>query len=124
MVIPGATVTIEGGDTRLVALEQCGRSRALFEGASLGFPDPHPDRVTRQVVALGQAVQGLVGKVILRDSAFEVDAVGAVLHHGLQSPRARQPRSTPQCRSAHFEGRNPNGDRVKVASLPHLREYG
>jgi hypothetical protein len=124
MVIPGATVTIKGGNPRLVALEQCGRSRALFEGASLVFPDPDPVQVTRQVVALGQAVQGLVGKVILRDLAFEVDAVGAVLHHGLQSPKARQPRSTPQCRSVHFEGRNPNGDHVKVASPPHLRKYG
>nr|WP_315986545.1 hypothetical protein [Microvirga sp. Mcv34] len=56
---------LEGGNPRLVLLEQCGRGRVLIEGTGLVLPDPDPDQLARQVVAPGQAVQGLAGEVVL-----------------------------------------------------------
>ena len=48
-----ANQPLEGGDPRLVLLEQCGRSGVLIKGAGLVLPDLDPDQVARQVVAPG-----------------------------------------------------------------------
>jgi hypothetical protein len=44
---------------------------------------------------------------VLGDLPFELDAVGAVLGHGFHPLKARQPRSIPNLKSVHRQGRIP-----------------
>jgi hypothetical protein len=48
-----------------------------------------PDQVARDVVALCKTMQGLAGKILLRDLPFELDAVGSVFCHGFHPSKAR-----------------------------------
>ena len=65
---------------------------SLVEGAGLVLGDPDADQVARDLVALGEPVQGLAGEILLRHLALELDWIAAVLAHGL-SPRKPGPDS-------------------------------
>jgi hypothetical protein len=59
-------------------------------GLVLGRPDAH--QIAIDLMVLGEPVQGLAGKVLLRHLALELDRIAAVLAHGL-SPRKPGPDS-------------------------------
>jgi hypothetical protein len=44
---------------------------------------------------------------VLDDLPFELDAVSAVVGHGFHPLKARQPRSIPNLKSVHRQGRTP-----------------
>lgn len=69
-------------DPGFVFLDQVGSLRIIVERALLIFADLDADQVARDIVVLSQAVQCLAGDELLRDLAFELDAVTAVLCHG------------------------------------------
>src|SRR5262245_45031806 len=54
------------------------RFKVVLEGASFVLRDPDADKITGQVVALRQRMQGLARNVFQGDLTLEFDAVGAV----------------------------------------------
>src|SRR5271170_7547907 len=69
--------------------------------AGLVLLNPDPNQVSADVVALGEPVKGLAGQELLSDLALELDAVRAVLRHGLpsfESPARRSILSRPTVR--------------------------
>ena len=66
-----------------VFLDQIGGLSVVIEPAFLISADPDADQVARDVMLLRKAVQRLAGNELLRDLAFELNAVSAVLCHGL-----------------------------------------
>jgi hypothetical protein len=73
-------------------LKQIGGCRIFLELASFVLLNPDPDQVSVSVIALGEPVKRLAGQELLSDLALELDAVGAVLGHGL--PFFRKPGPT------------------------------
>ena len=71
----------------LIYLDQVGRLRLVIEGTLLILAHPDADQIARQVMPLRQAMQRLAGDEFLRDLALELDAVTAMLGHGLSSLR-------------------------------------
>src|SRR5262245_51642485 len=53
-------------------------------------------------------MQGLACNVFLSDLTLEFDAVGVVLGHGFHPWKARRPRSIPNPRPVHRQGRTPH----------------
>src|SRR5271169_4951807 len=76
--------------------------------AGLVLLNPDPNQVSADVVALGEPVKGLAGQELLSDLALELDALRAVLGHGLpsfESPARRSILSRPTVRR---EGSTPS----------------
>src|SRR5262245_60559049 len=87
----------------------------VLEGASFVLRDPDADKITGQVVALRQRMQGLARNVFLGDLTLEFDAVGAVLGHGFHPWKPGKFRSIPNLQSVHRLGCTPIG--VKFLQL-------
>ena len=66
-------------------LEQIGSGHVFVKGAGFVFLNPDPDQIAADVVALGERMQGLAGQEFLSDLVLELDAMRAVLGHGLPS---------------------------------------
>src|SRR5262249_3999256 len=66
------------------------------------------DKITGQVVALRQRMQGLARNVFQGDLTLEFDAVGAVLGHGFHPWKPGKFRSIPNLQSVHRLGCTPN----------------
>src|SRR5262249_14156032 len=75
--------------------KRIGCADVVLEGASFVLRDPDADKITGQVVALRQRMQGLAGNVFLGDLTPEFDAVGAVLGHGFHPWKPGKFRSIP-----------------------------
>src|SRR5438876_6097544 len=58
-------------------------------------------------MTLRQRMQSLACNVFLSDLTLEFDAVGVVLGHGFHPWKARRPRSIPNPRPVHCQGRTP-----------------
>src|SRR5262249_13809414 len=71
----------------------------------LGHPDA--DQIAGEIVTLRQRMQRLACNVFLSDLTLEFDAVGVVLGHGFHPWKARRPRSIPNPRPVHRQGRTP-----------------
>src|SRR5271156_5584949 len=63
--------------------------------AGLVLLNPDPNQIAADVMALGEPVKGLAGQKLLSDLALELDAVRAVLGHGLPSFESPARRSIP-----------------------------
>src|SRR5262245_9633992 len=87
------------------------RFKVVLEGASFVLRDPDADKITGQVVALRQRMQGLARNVFLGDLTLEFDAVGAVLGHGFHPWKPGKFRSIPNLQSVHRLGCTPGGGR-------------
>ena len=64
----------------------------------------YPEQVARQIVTIGQAVEGLAAEELSRQLALKLDAVGAVSGDGFP-PKFRHPLSILPPNSVHFQGR-------------------
>jgi hypothetical protein len=78
-----ADEAFQGRDPALVLLEQVGGLNFVVESASLVLFNLYADQVSADIVVLRQAVERLGGEKLLSDLALELDAVCAVLGHGL-----------------------------------------
>jgi len=65
------------------ATDSMGR-KGIWQGF-VGLLNPHTDQVPADIVALRQPMQRLAGEKLLCDLALELDAMRAVLGHGLPS---------------------------------------
>src|SRR5262249_38032682 len=88
-------------------LQEIGCADVVLEGASFVLRDPDADKITGQVVALRQRMQGLARNVFQGDLTLEFDAVGAVLGHGCHPWRPGRFRSIPNLQSVHRLGCTP-----------------
>ncbi len=75
----------ERRDSGLVLLEQIGGGCVLVKVAGFVLLNPDADQVSADVVAFGEPMKGLAGKKLLSDLALELNAVRALLGHGLPS---------------------------------------
>src|SRR5499433_3404690 len=88
-------------------MQEIGSADVVLEGASFLLRDPDADKITGQVVALRQRMQGLARNVFLGDLTLEFDAVGAVLSHGFHPWKPGKFRSIPNLQSVHRLGCTP-----------------
>jgi hypothetical protein len=72
-------------------LQQVGGASVFVELARLELGNPEPDQLLRDVMLLGEPMQGLPGQVGLRDLALELDAVGTVLSPLPRASRVLRP---------------------------------
>src|SRR5215211_8877803 len=91
----------------ILASYSCKRSavRAASSKASASYLATH--QVAGEIVTLRQSMQRLACKELLCDLTLKLGAVDAVLGHGFHPLKARQPRSIPNLRSVHRQGRTP-----------------
>src|SRR5499433_4190087 len=89
-------------------MQEIGSADVVLEGASFVLRDPDADKITGQVVALRQRMQGLAPNVFLGDLTLEFDAVGAVLGHGFHPWKPGKFRSIPNLQSVHRLGCTPS----------------
>ena len=94
----------------------CKRS-AEREFSSKALGHPGADKITREIVALRQPMQGLTCYEFLGDLTLELGAVSPVLGHGFHPWKAQQPRSIPNPQPVHREGRTPSGGQNLHAEL-------
>src|SRR5262249_24211152 len=96
-------------------MQEIGSADVVLEGASFVLRDPDADKITGQVVALRQRMQGLARNVFLGDLTLEFDAVGVVLGHGFHPWKPGKFRSISNLQSVHplgctpFVGSKPTG---------------
>src|SRR5499433_1977948 len=88
-------------------MQEIGSADVVLEGASFVLRDPDADKITGQVVALRQRMQGLARNVFQGDLTLEFDAVGAVLGHGFHPWKPGKFRSIPNLQSVHRLGCTP-----------------
>src|SRR5271155_2257281 len=77
--------------------------------AGLVLLNPDPNQVSADVVALGEPVKGLAGQKLLSDLALKLDAVRAVLGHGLPSFESPARRSILSRQLVRPKGPTPSG---------------
>src|SRR5262249_233477 len=104
-----------------VFLQEIGCADVVLEGASFVLRDPDADKITGQVVALRQRMQGLARNVFLGDLTLEFDAVGAVLSHGFHPWKPGKFRSIPNLQSVHRLGCTPVFDMLCHHTIPTAR---
>ena len=83
---------LEGRNPRLVLFDQISGDCVLVQRAGLEPLNPDADQISRQIMSFRQAVERLAGDKLLRDLALELEAMGAVVGHGLlsfESPATR-----------------------------------
>src|SRR5262249_41185125 len=112
----------QSGDLCFVFLQEIGCADVVLEGASLVLRDPDADKITGQVVALRQRMQGLARNVFQGDLTLEFDAVGAVLGHGFHPWKPGKFQSIPNLQSVHRLGRTPLRNNALSAYDPN-RSY-
>src|SRR5262249_39308931 len=79
----------------------------IFKGPRFVPGHPDADQIAGEIVTLRQRMQSLACNVFLSDLTLEFDAVGVVLGHGFHPWKARRPRSIPNPRPVHRQGRTP-----------------
>jgi hypothetical protein len=115
---------IKRSDPGFILLEKVGGGGVFVNGADLVSLNPETDQVPRDVTARRQAMERVAGAKLLRDLAFEFDAVRAVLGHGLPSFESPTWGSIRQCRPVRHEKPTPNpesnlgGNQQPVISRP------
>src|SRR5262249_52500567 len=97
-------------------MQEIGSADVVLEGASFVLRDPDADKITGQVVALRQRMQGLARNVFQGDLTLEFDAVGAVLGHGFHPWKPGKFRSIPNLQSVHRLGCTPIGTHFFLAN--------
>src|SRR5262249_14533150 len=92
---------------RLVLSQKISSSGVIFKGPRFVLGHPDADQIAGEIVTLRQSMQSLACNVFLSDLTLEFDAVGVVLGHGFHPWKARRPRSIPNPRPVHRQGRTP-----------------
>src|SRR5262249_7422640 len=83
-------------------------SGIIFKGPRFVLGHPDADQIAGEIVTLRQRMQSLACNVFLSDLTLEFDAVGVALGHGFHPWKARRPRSIPNPRPVHRQGRTPS----------------
>src|SRR6516164_23817 len=95
------------GNLRFVLSQKISSSGVIFKGPRFVLGHPDADQIAGEIVTLRQRMQSLACNVFLSDLTLEFDAVGVVLGHGFHPWKARRPRSIPNPRPVHRQGRTP-----------------
>src|SRR6516164_8533313 len=95
------------GNLRFVLSQKISSSGVIFKGPRFVLGHPDADQIAGEIVTLRQRMQRLACNVFLSDLTLEFDAVGVVLGHGFHPWKARRPRSIPNPRPVHRQGRTP-----------------
>jgi hypothetical protein len=90
-------------------LNEVGGLGVVVEGACLVLRNPDSDQVARDVMALGQAMQGPASEELLGDLTLERNAVGSVSRHGPSSSEDPALRSILKARPVRSRGPTPIG---------------
>src|SRR6516164_4976499 len=98
------------GNLRFVLSQKISSSGVIFKGPRFVLGHPDADQIAGEIVTLRQRMQRLACNVFLSDLTLEFDAVGVVLGHGFHPWKARRPRSIPNPRPVHRQGRTPKAD--------------
>src|SRR6516164_7590914 len=104
------------GNLRFVLSQKISSSGVIFKGPRFVLGHPDADQIAGEIVTLRQRMQSLACNVFLSDLTLEFDAVGVVLGHGFHPWKARRPRSIPNPRPVHRQGRTPISGQACTAS--------
>src|SRR6516164_827385 len=106
------------GNLRFVLSQKISSSGVIFKGPRFVLGHPDADQIAGEIVTLRQRMQSLACNVFLSDLTLEFDAVGVVLGHGFHPWKARRPRSIPNPRPVHRQGRTPKNEQILSGLSP------